>query len=154
MAELPSGFNPEDDYGTFGTDLLPVGRYNVHIVDSEKKENKKDTGSYIKLVMEVLDGPQKGRKIFENLNLWHSNSVTVRIAMAEMKALCNACGGLRPAQTEELHSIPFIVKLGQKMREDTKEMQNSIKGFFAPGTKEPEKSVTTGGAVDKPAWKK
>lgn len=153
MAELPTGFNPEDDYGTFGNEVLPAGKYTAHIVESERKENSKGTGSYIKLVMEVLEGPHKGRKIFENLNLWHKNAVTVRIAMAEMKQLCNACGGLRPAQTEELHSIPFIVKLGLRKREDTGEMQNSIKGFSAPGA-EPEEAATTGGAEDKPAWKK
>ena len=156
MPELPDGYKHDEDYGTFGTpDPVPAGEYTAIILDSEKKDNKAGTGSYIRLVMEIAEGKYKGRKLFEVMNLWHSNPMTVRIAMAEMKSLCNACGGIRPQNTEELHSIPFLVKVGQRKREDTGEMQNNIKAFRAVGneTKKPPTDQEESGP-DKPPWKK
>lgn len=157
MPELPSQYDHDGDYGTYGTpDPVPAGEYTALILESEKKDNRAGTGAYIRLVMEITEGQYKGRKLFETMNLWHENPMTVRIAMAEMKSLCNACGGIRPQQTEELHSIPFLVKVGQRKREDTGEMQNSIKAFKAIGNHTPEAAAAgqeqTG--TDKPPWKK
>lgn len=156
MPELPQGFDPDKgDYGTFGPpDVMPAGNYKATIVESEKKENKKGTGFYIRLVIEILDGDHKGRKLFEILNLWHENPQTTRIAMAELTQLCNACGGDRPKGTEQLHGIPFMVKVGQRRREDTQEMQNSIRGFFKIGEEPKAAATAEGGADTKAPWKK
>ncbi len=165
MANLPDGYDHEQDYGSFGKpDPVPAGDYTAMIVESEKKDNRAGTGSFIALVMEILDvvqfadakqkGDFKGRKLFENMNLWHPNNVTVRIAMAEMKALCNACGGLRPKDTEELHHIPFIVSVGLRTRQDTGELQNSIKAFKPVGSASTPPAVAAGGGETKPPWKK
>jgi len=155
LAKLPDTFDPDaNDYGTFGTpDPVPAGEYTAMIVDSEEKENKAGTGSYIRLVMEITEGEYKGRKLFEIMNVYHSNAMTVRIAMAEMTQLCNACGGMRPKDTVELHHIPFRVKVSQRKREDTGDMQNQIKGFSAVGAT-PTAPATAAGGGDKPPWKK
>lgn len=154
-----TGYKPEEDYGTYGTpDALPVGDYKVAIVDSEERETKSGTGTYLRLVLEVLDGPHKGRKIFENLNLVNENPIAVRIARAELKAICVACGGLQPQDSSELHGIPMIVSLGQRKREDTGDMQNNVKKFKKMG----EDGTAADGPAKKPAdpgdrskpWKK
>jgi len=129
------GYDSKEDYGTYGTpEPVPIDDYKVMIVQSEDFDTKSGTGVRTQLVFEIIEGPHKGRKLFENLNLINENPIAVRIARAELSAICVACGGLKPQATEELHHIPMIAKVGQKKREDTGDMQNTIKKFSALNT--------------------
>ena len=124
------GYDHDEDYGTYGSpEPVPVGDYKVMIVQSEDFNTRAGTGVRTQLVFEIIDGPHKGRKLFENLNLVNESAIAVRIARAELKSICVACGGLKPQATEELHHIPMIAKVGQKKREDTGDIQNTIKKF-------------------------
>lgn len=48
---------------------LPAGRYQAQIVESEMRPTKAGDGQYLWLGFDVLDGPHKGRKFWERLNL-------------------------------------------------------------------------------------
>ena len=56
----------------------------------------------------MLDGPYKGRKLFDRLNLVNANPVTVEIAQRTLSAICHATGRMQVQDSEELHLIPFI----------------------------------------------
>ncbi len=151
MADISrTSYNHDEDYGTYGSpDPVPAGEYKCMMVESEMRETRSGSGEYLRCVFEIVEGDYKGRKLFSNLNLVNENAVAVRIANAELKAICAACGGLRPQNSEELHNIPLILRVIQKKREDTGDMQNEVKGY---------KSVADqggggggGGASQKPA---
>lgn len=133
MADLTrTAYKEDEDYGSYGTpDALPIGDYKLMIVDSEMRETKSGTGEYLRLVFEVIEGEHKGRKLFENLNLINENPIAVRIANAELKAISQACGGIVVTDSQQLHNIPMIAKVGQRKREDTGDMQNDLKRFFS-----------------------
>ena len=128
MANL-HGFNQEEDYGSFGNEPIPAGNYIGAIVASEEKETRNGNGSYLKLEFEILDGPHKGRRLYTNLNLNNPNETAVRIARAELKLICEACGAVKPSDSVDLHNIPMLLKVELRKRNDTGEPQNVVRGY-------------------------
>ena len=110
------------------TDALPAGEYVAAIVKSERREAKSMNGNaYINLEFEVLDGQYQGRRFWTMLNLWNHNQTAVEIAQRELNSICHAVGKLRVSNSEELHNIPMLVKLG--VRTDDYGTQNTTKGY-------------------------
>lgn len=110
------------------SDALPAGEYVAAVVKSERKEAKSGNGNaYINLEFEVQDGEYHGRRFWTMLNLWNSNDTAVEIAQRELNSICQAIGRLRVDDSEDLHGIPMLVKLGVK--EDSYGVKNTVKGY-------------------------
>lgn len=96
---------------------LPVGEYKMVVTGSEIKETKDNVNNkYLKLTFEILEGKYKGRKVFENMNLWREGTserdeITIRIAQQNLASLCRAIGIGNLADTAELHGKPLLVAL-------------------------------------------
>ena len=113
MAQIQSFDSSKyDDMSDFTA--LPSGEYPVQITNSDIKLTKAGTGKYIWLEMTVLNGEFKGRKAFSNLNIENPNPQAVEIAQKELATLCRATNILNLVDTNQLHKIPFIVKLSVK----------------------------------------
>jgi len=108
---------------------LPAGKYLAMITASTMRPNKAGTGSYLELVFTILDGAYKGRQIWARLNLDNPNELAVKIARAELSAICRAVGVLTPRDSVELHHLPLTIKVACKKRKDTDEIANVIKGY-------------------------
>jgi hypothetical protein len=89
-------------------EVLPPGQYPAQIVASDIRVTKDGTGQYLHLEIDALDGPHKGRKLFDRLNLVNANPQTVEIAQRTLSAICHATGRMQVRDSEELHLIPFI----------------------------------------------
>ena len=90
---------------------LPDGIYVARIIESEEKETKAGTGSYIQLKLEVVEGEYTGRTVFDRLNLRNPNEKAVEIARQTLASICRAVGNMAPRDTQELHDIPMAVKI-------------------------------------------
>ena len=99
---------------------------------SRCRPTKSGEASYMQFTFEVIEGPHAGRKLWSRLNLNNPSAQAVQIARAELSALCRAVGVLTPQDTDELHNIPLDVKVSLRIRQDTGEHTNEIKGYFAP----------------------
>jgi len=128
---MPSlnGFNANDVDPNVGFEPIPAGKYLVLIVDSKTKQTKNGAGEYLQLEFEIVDGPYKGRKVWERLTLKHPNETTVKIAKGNLSAICRAVGVMKPNDSVELHNIPITIVVGLKKREDNGEMTNVVKAF-------------------------
>ena len=146
-----SGFNAQDvDPPSF--EAMPKGWYPMFITESEEKQNNAGTGSYLQLVLEVTEGPYKGRRLWERLNLNHPNEIAVKIAQEKLSAICRAVGVLSPQTSEELHFKPLMVKVG--VQKDDKD-RSEPKGYKATGSGSPAPS--SGGQSAKsstPPWQR
>lgn len=131
MADL-GGFDACSVEPASAFEPLPAGRYRVVVTDSEEKPTKRGDASYMQFTFEVIEGPHAGRKLWARLNLNNPSAQAVQIARAELSALCRAVGVLTPQDTSELHDIPLDVKVSLRIRQDTGEHTNEIKGYFAP----------------------
>lgn len=115
---------------------VPPGWYNVMITESEMKPTSKKDGSFLALTYTVMDGEFAKRKLFENLNLQNKSETAVEIARACLSAICHAIGVFQIADSQQLHGIPFQIKVGVEPAgkgDDGKEhdARNSIKGYKA-----------------------
>jgi hypothetical protein len=136
MASL-AGFDatrvePSTDY-----DPLPAGKYLAVIIDSEMKPTKAGTGSYLQLTFEIIDGPHKGRKVWGRLNLINNNETTMKIAQAELSAICRAVGVLAPNDSVELHNLPLLITVKCKKWTDTNDITNEVKGYAKKESPQP-----------------
>ena len=128
MANL-NNFNANDVEPTTALDPLPAGKYLAEITASEMKPTKAGNGSYLQLEFTVLDGPCKGRKVWDRLCINHPNDLTQKIARGNLSAICRAVDVMQPRDSVELHNLPVVVTVKCKKREDTGEVTNEVKGY-------------------------
>lgn len=88
--------------------LIEPGEYLVHISGSDMKPTKNGAGHYLELEIEILEGENAGRKLYDRLNLDNPNQQAVDIAQRVLNAICVAVGKLSITDSDELHNIPMI----------------------------------------------
>jgi len=132
-------------------DPIPAGKYLAVITESEMKATKSGAGQYLELVFEILEGEHKGRKLWARLNLNHPNQTTVKIARAELSAICRAVGVMRPQDSVELHNLPLVITVRCKKRPDTGEIVNEVRSF---AQREAGAGVPQQATSDTPPWRR
>lgn len=108
MAFLGGSFDasqvePKGDYRP-----VPPGEYKVQITSSEFCQTSTGNGHQLKLELEILEGDQVGRRLYDRLNLDNPNAQAVEIAQRTLSAICHAVGKLSVQDSEELHMLPMI----------------------------------------------
>lgn len=111
-------------------EVIPAGKYNAVIVESEMKATRAGTGRYLKLVFEITDGEYAGRKLFASINLENPNQDAVRIGRAELSAVCHAVNVLDLQDTVQLHNLPMVITVRVKKNQDG-EPTNEVRGYEA-----------------------
>lgn len=153
MANL-NGFDANAVEPNVGFDPIPAGKYLAVITSSEMKTTKAGNGEYLELVLEVIEGPQKGRKLWDRLTLKHPNDLTVQIAKGTLSSICRAVGVLKPSDSLELHNLPLVVSVGMKNREDTGEPTNVIKSYAARDASAAPRPAAAAANGSTPPWKR
>lgn len=139
MALLPNVFVPEDAESMEFT-VLPAGWYPAEIVKSDLKATRNKDGKYVALKFKItddveIDGEEvksKGRFAFTNLNIVNKNETAVKIAMSDLKAICEAIdyeGDLE--DTVDIHDQEMMIKLSVKPETSEWPAKNEIKGYKA-----------------------
>ncbi len=138
-----SQVEPQGDYTP-----IPPGEYRVQILNSEMVATKTGTGSMLKLELEITDGDQAGRKLFDRLNLDNPNAQAVEIAQRQLSAICHAVGKLSVSDSQDLHMLPMIavVKIDPPRNANGKEYgaSNAIKTYKAVGDAAPAAQAKSG----------
>jgi len=108
---------------------VPSGEYVAQVVKSELKPTKAGNGRYLELSIQIMDGPYKGRMLWDRLNIDNPNETAVLIAQQQLSALCHAVGVMQPRDSVQLHNLPFMVRVALVKRADTGEPTNEVKGY-------------------------
>jgi len=127
MAELGISFDNREVEPTSEYAPLPRGEYIAMITASDVKETKAETGKYLKLVFQILEGKFQNRILFHNLNIVNPNSEAQAIGRGQLSAISRACGiNGELKDSNELHDCPIriVVDLDKQNPE-----QNKIKAF-------------------------
>jgi hypothetical protein len=125
-------FNANEVAPSGNFDPIPEGWYPAVITDSEMKETHDGTGKYLKMCYEIIEGEHKGRRIWSNLNLVHSNPVVIELARADLSAICRAVNVIAPADSSELHNLPLIIKVKCRTNK-VGAVVNDVRGYKAHG---------------------
>lgn len=108
------------------SDVIPAGEYAMKIVESDIVPTKAGTGKILVLTMEVMEGPMKGRRHWERLNIVNPNDTAQSIAHKQLKRICEAAGVPSPLlDSEDLHHKPFMATLD--IKEDDFGKKNNLK---------------------------
>lgn len=124
-----NGFNALNVEPINNTEPLPAGKYVAVITESEMKPTKNGGGSYLQLTFTIIEGEYKNHVLWARLNLNNPNVTAVKIARAELSAICHAVGVMQPRDSIELHNLPLVINVKLRRREDTGELTNDIKGY-------------------------
>lgn len=139
-------------------EIIPAGDYRVQITNSSMESTKAGTGSFLKLELEIMDGQQAGRKIFDRLNLDNPNAQAVEIAQRTLSAICHAVGVLTVSNSEDLHLRPMTAKVKVVERKDRAgEVSNEIGGYRPDGSTAPSgatQNAAATAAASAPPWKR
>lgn len=107
---------------------IPNDKYRAAITESEIKPTKNGNGRYLQLVWEVLEGPFKGRKIWDRLNIDNPNQQAQEIAQRTLSAICRAAGVLHVKDSQQLHDKPVFITVVVK-QDSGYEPRNDIKKY-------------------------
>lgn len=168
MANLGGTYTADPDNVQGEYTPIPPGEYLVHIIDSDMKPNSANTGSYLQLEIEILEGDSAGRKLTERLNLDNPNEKAVEIAQRTLNALCVAVGKLSISDSNELHGIPIVavVKVDPAKPyvkdgvEHPGSPQNSVRTYkprnagAAPAARTTSNATVQKSEASTPPWKK
>ena len=146
-----NGFNAADVEPNAPRDPIPAGWYKAMITESIEKPTKAQTGSYLQLTLEVIDGDHAGRKLFERLNLNNPNQQAVEIAQRSLSGICRAVGVMTPRRSEDLHDKPLMVTVKVTPPRDGYEAGNEISGYEPVQQKQ---QASGGGGGSTPPWKR
>jgi hypothetical protein len=108
---------------------IPPGSYPVICDASEFRNTKAGDGRYLHLELSIVDGPSKGRKIFDNLNLENKNPTAVDFAQRQLAGLVRACGKVKISDSAELHNIPVSATLAVRKGTNGYEDSNDVKSY-------------------------
>jgi len=148
-----NGFDANNVDPAQSRDPIPAGWYKAVITESEEKPTKAQTGSYLQMTVEVIDGDHAGRKAFERLNLNNPNATAVEIAQRTLSSICRAVGVMTPRQSADLHDKPFMVKIKVKPAKDGYDASNEIAEYAEVGKSVPATGPASGGGST-PPWKR
>ncbi|MBN2291563.1 MAG: DUF669 domain-containing protein [Pirellulales bacterium] len=136
MADL-TGFDARQVEPAIEMECLPAGKYEAVITESEFKPTKSGTGSYLQLTFQITEGEYKNRLLWTRLNLDNPNAMAIKIAQAELSAICRAVEVMAPGDSTDLHDLPLMISVRCRKRQDTGEIVNEIRGYSKKETPPP-----------------
>jgi hypothetical protein len=114
----------EDSYAP-----IPAGEFCAAVVESDQRQTKSGDGMYLRLTFEITEGQYKGRRLWENYNLWNKSDVAVKIAKESLAKLIRACGKKSVVETTELHGVPVTIVTKLQSNNMTGDPETKIKGY-------------------------
>ena len=147
-----NGFDANNVEPNAPREPVPAGWYKAVITSSEEKPTKAQTGSYLQMGIEIIEGDHAGRKVTERLNLNNPNSTAVEIAQRTLSSICRATGVMTPRQSDDLHDKPMMVKVKVKPGDASYGPSNEVDDY-APVEKGATPAASSGGAAT-PPWKR
>jgi Protein of unknown function (DUF669) len=132
MAQLGTEFDATTVDPSGGFPLIAPGKYLAQIVASEMRVTKDGSGEYLQLEIEIIDGPEAGRKVFDRLNLRNSNQTTVQIAQRTLSQICHATGVMTVSDSKDLHARRMLIDVRVEPGQGQYRDQNRVVSYMPP----------------------
>lgn len=113
-------------------EAVPDNWYVVRITNSTFKPTSSKNGHYLEIENTILEGKFAGSKIFDRLNLDNPNPMAKEIAYRELSSYCHAIGIMQIQDTQQLHNIPFRVRVVKVPGQPKKDAGGNIVGQHDP----------------------
>jgi hypothetical protein len=157
---LPGGFNAAavEPQAPRDNEPLPAGLYTVEITNADVKPLKSGNGIGLEIECTVIDpAPHAKRKVWQTLNIQHSNPQAEQIGQAQLSALCRAVGIAQLDDSDQL--FQRLVRIRTKVRpaDGKYAAKAEITGFepagaALPATTAPAQQQAPAAAKAAPPW--
>lgn len=147
MASLGTTFDANAVEPNQPSEVIPAGKYLMQIVNSEMRQTKSGSGSYLLLELSIIDGAFTNRRAFEILNLDNPNEKAVEIANKTLSAICRATGQMSVSDSEQLHHKTMLVTIKVKPADGQYGPSNGIGGYEAATGNRPAATQSLGNDV-------
>lgn len=137
-------------------DPLPAGAYDVEITNAEVKDAKSGNGSGMKVEYTVISGAFAKRKVFQYINLRHTNTQAEQIGQSQLSALCRAVGIAKLLDSDHLFQKMLRISVKVRPASGGYDAGNDVTGYEALGAAAPTPAAAAaGGAAKAPRpWEK
>lgn len=116
---------PENNF-----DPVPAGDYMVWISESHI-EATQSGGQQLKITMDVMQPEHfAGKKVFANFTLEGPNPKAAEVGRRILAGVCRAVGVMAPRDSEEMHNIPFNIRVEVKQL-DSGKLVNDPKAYWS-----------------------
>lgn len=133
MANLGFAFDATTVEPAAPFEPLPAGDYLVQIIESAMKEPRNGGAEMAAFTLEVIEGPNANRRLWENLSINHVKPDVASNNRRTLSSMCHATGQLNIEDTSELEFIPMIARVAVSRDKVTGEWQNRIKSYAPVG---------------------
>lgn len=141
MAKLGTSFDATGVEPLTPLEVLPAGRYAAQIVASEMRVTRNGDGQFLWLMLDILEGPYQGRKLFDQLNLVNQNPTTVEMAQRTLSSICHATGQLQVTDSDQLHLVPMTVSVTVEPPKNGYGEKNRLR-YLVPDAGAPQRPVS------------
>lgn len=138
MAQLGDTFDATGIAPAQAFELLPPGTYKAQIVDSEIRVTRNGTGKFLWIMLDILEGPYQGRKLFDQLNLVNPNPITVEMAQRTLSSICHAVGQLQVTDSQQLHLRPMMIAVSIEPAKNGYSERNRVR-YVVPKSERPSR---------------
>ena len=162
MAKLPTAFDSAavEPQAPRDGEPLPAGLYTVEITDADVKPLKSGNGTGLSLEFTVIDpAPHAKRKVWQSLNIQHSNSQAEQIGQSQLSALCRVVGIGVLEDSDELFQKILRIRTKVRAAEGSYGPRAEVTGYEPAGVPLPAANASSAapapaaGAAT-PPWKK
>lgn len=133
MAHIGMDFSNVPQYA--GNEPLPTGWYIAAMTASELKPTKDAAQTqHFMLSAEytIMDGQYKGRKVFQQYNIGHSNPATKEIAFKQLSSIAHAVGVIQVQDSQQFHGLPLKIRVKLKEGGEKKDAMGTVVGKYDP----------------------
>jgi len=112
MASLAGvNLDPEVQEAT-SFEILPRAKYKMVIIGDELKPTKSNTGTYLAVKLQVIEGAHAAKQVTDNINLMNPSQVCQQIGQGTLRKICTLCGvQYPPNDTTGLYGKPMDVDI-------------------------------------------
>ncbi len=109
--------------------VLPPFNYAMKIQSCEVKKTKNGNGHFVAIEMEIMDGPEAGRRVRDNINIENPSEQCQKIGRASFSALCRAFDMVNCADPSVFIGQYVVAHVKVKINKDTKEKENQVRTY-------------------------
>jgi len=131
------GFQTDSVEAQKDFDVLPPGKYPVQIETAVVKPTKAGNGHYAELVLVVLDGPCKNRKLWDRINIDNPNPVCVKIGLSVMAAIGQSLKIPYLQDASQLQGGVLVAHVKVKNEQNEVRTYSSMEAYRAEQAKQP-----------------
>ena len=153
MAELREGIDTDSIPDEGGFELLEKDIYPARIEDTKIKPTKKGNGEMLVVEYTISAGDYKGRKLWENLCLFHESKKAQNFARRRFKQLCRAVGITGVVdETTCLHGLELYLDVGVEPGSGGYGDKNCIDEYIAADEREEEPGAAWDKEAEQPSF--